>query len=97
MQFVILARDSEVAGTLEKRMAHRAEHLKTIHRMKADGSIIDAGALLSAEGTMVGSLILCDFADRPALDAYIASETYQRYGIWADIEVLPFRRTLWSG
>jgi uncharacterized protein YciI len=96
MQFVVLARDSAHPGTLDKRMAARPAHLEVIHQMKADGSVLDGGALLDAEGKMVGSIILCEFPDRAALDAYIASEIYKRDEVWGDIQILPFRRVPWQ-
>ena len=95
MHFTIIARDDTAPGTLDKRLANRDEHLVRIHAMKADGSIVDGGALLDDDGTMVGSIILCDFPDRAALDAYIQSEVYFRAGIWKDIQVTPFRRVQW--
>ncbi|AYM14772.1 MULTISPECIES: YciI family protein [Agrobacterium] len=95
MQFTIIARDDTAEGTLEKRMAARLEHMERIHEMKADGSIIDGGALIDPDGKMIGSIVLCEFPDRAALDAYIESEIYYRGNVWKDIEVLPFRRVQW--
>lgn len=95
MQFTIIARDDTAAGTLERRLAARERHMERIHAMKADGSIIDGGALLDDEGRMIGSVVLCEFPDRAALDAYIASEIYFTDGVWKDIDVLPFRRVQW--
>ncbi|MCJ2877628.1 hypothetical protein JUM41_25640 [Rhizobium pusense] len=95
MQFTIIARDDKAEGTLDKRLAAREKHMERIHAMKADGSIIDGGALVDDEGRMIGSVVLCEFADRAALDAYIGSEIYFTDGVWKDIEVLPFRRVQW--
>jgi uncharacterized protein YciI len=95
MQFTIIARDDTTKGTLDRRLAARAAHMERIHAMKADGSIIDGGALLDEEGKMVGSVVLCEFPDRKALDAYIESEIYFTDGVWKNIEILPFRRVQW--
>lgn len=95
MQFTIIARDDTAAETLERRLAAREKHMERIHAMKADGSIIDGGALLDDGGRMIGSVVLCEFPDRAALDAYIASEIYFTDGVWKDIDVLPFRRVQW--
>lgn len=97
MHFAIIARDSKAADTLARRLAARDEHLEGIHRMKAEGTIVDGGAMLSEDGTtMIGSIVLCDFPDRAALDAYLASEIYAREGVWDDMEIVPFRRVAWK-
>jgi len=94
MQFALICRDG--ADVLAKRLANRDAHLARIHEMKAEGTILDGGAILSDGGEMAGSVVLCDFPDRAALDAYLASEVYAAKGIWADIEVLPFKRVVWK-
>ncbi|NTH16586.1 hypothetical protein G6L99_31210 [Agrobacterium rhizogenes] len=95
MQFTIIARDDRATGTLDKRLAARERHMERVHAMKADGTIIDGGALLDDEGRMVGSVVLCEFPDKAALDTYMQSEIYFRDGVWKDIEILPFRRVQW--
>lgn len=95
MQFTVIARDNTEEGTLERRLANRDQHLERIHALKADGTIIDGGAMLDAAGRMVGSIVLYEVADRAALDALIASEIYYQQGVWKDLEILPFRRVAW--
>jgi len=95
MQFTIIARDDTAAGTLDRRLAAREKHMERIHAMKAEGTIIDGGALLDDDGKMVGSVVLCAFPDRASLEAYLRSEVYFTDGVWKDIEVLPFRRVQW--
>ncbi|QEL27306.1 hypothetical protein FQV39_32340 (plasmid) [Bosea sp. F3-2] len=96
MHFAIIARDSRAADTLARRLAAREEHLEGIHRMKAEGTIVDGGAILGDDGTMMGSIVLCDFPDRAALDAYLSSEIYAREKVWGEIEIVPFRRVAWK-
>ncbi|QDZ11945.1 YciI family protein [Devosia ginsengisoli] len=95
MQFTIIARDDTAEGTLDRRLANRAAHMERIHELKAEGVIIDGGAMLDEAGRMIGSIVLCDVPDRAALDALIASEIYYRQGVWKDIDILPFRRVAW--
>lgn len=95
MQFTIIARDDPADDTLDRRLAAREKHMERIHAMKAEGTIIDGGALLDEDGRMVGSVVLCDFPDRAALDEYIASEIYVTQGVWKDLEILSFRRVQW--
>ncbi|MCX5580057.1 YciI family protein [Kaistia terrae] len=95
MQFTIIARDDTAEGTLERRQANRNLHLERIHALKAEGVIIDGGAMLDESGKMIGSIVLCDVPDRAALDALIASEIYYQQGVWKDLDILPFRRVAW--
>ena len=92
MQFIILARDASDEDTLQRRMNALEEHMAGIRELKQSGCMIDGGALLDDEGHLCGSLILCDFPNRAALDAHLDAEIFYREGIRGDIEVLPFRR-----
>ncbi|HWK45198.1 MAG TPA: YciI family protein [Stellaceae bacterium] len=96
MQFVIVAKDGPGSETLARRMAARPAHMAGLRDLKAEGRIIDGGAMLGPDGAMVGSVVLCDFPDRAALDAYIATETYRREGVWQDITIYPLRRVDWA-
>lgn len=94
MQFALICRDGP--DTLDRRMAARGEHLAGVHRLRRAGVILDGGAILDDAGRMVGSVVLCDFADRAALDAWLATEPFVRDGVWQQIEVLAFRRVDWA-
>ncbi|MFK7844427.1 MAG: YciI family protein [Rhodothermales bacterium] len=94
MHYALICRDTPKA--LEKRLAARIEHLEKIHSMKGDGIIIDGGGILDDNGEMIGSVVLCDFPNRAALDDYLKNEIYVRNGVWQDIEILPFKRVNWS-
>ncbi len=83
MQFVIKALDGE--GLLEKRMEVRPRHLENMG--KVNGKVVCAGGLLDDEGKMKGSVMVMDFADRDALDAYLASEPYILEHVWEKVEV----------
>ncbi|WP_439632393.1 YciI family protein [Shinella sp.] len=96
MQFLIVARDHPGAGPKMKRANARGEHMRLLHQLKAEGKIHDAGAILSEEGEMVGSMIIADFPDRASLDAYLRLEPFRRDGIWGDVEIVPFRTVNWA-
>ena len=93
MQFALICHDNFDA--LERRLAARAVHMENIHAMKADGSIIDGGAILDDTGTMCGSIVLCEFPDSAALDAYLKAEIYVREDIWKEIQIIPMKRVSW--
>ena len=83
MQFVIKAYDGE--GLLERRMEVRPRHLENMG--KVDGKVICAGGLLDDEGKMKGSVMVMDFADKAALDKYLASEPYILEHVWEKVQV----------
>jgi uncharacterized protein YciI len=96
MQFTIIARDAPGEEAHARRLDTRAEHMAGIKRLKIEGRILDGGALLDDSGRMSGSVVLCDFENRAALDAYLASEPYMRTQVWSDVQILTFRRVDWD-
>ena len=93
MQFIVKAYDGE--GMLEKRMAVRPRHLEGMRKLGKQ--IICAGGLLDGEGRMKGSVLVMEFEDRAALDAYLASEPYVTEGVWEKIEAEPMNVVLVQG
>lgn len=96
MHFAIIARDSKAPGTREKRLVSRPEHMEGLKIMKADGRVVDGGAMLDGDGNMVGSVMLLDFPDRAALDAYVATEPYKRDGVWGEVDIIEMRLVDWE-
>ena len=94
MQFALICRDAP--GSLDRRLAARAEHLAGVHRLKSSGNILDGGAILDGDGQMTGSVVLCAFPDRAALEAWLASEPFVRDEVWGQVEVLNFRQVDWA-
>ncbi len=94
MDFALICRDARDA--LPRRQEARPEHMAGLKVGKADGSIIDGGAILDGDGNMVGSVVLCRFPDRAALDAYLEREVYSRENIWGEIEILEMRFVDWA-
>lgn len=91
--YALICRDAP--GVLQQRLACRAQHMAGLKREKAAGSIVEGGAILGPDGQMAGSVVLCRFDDRTALDAYLAREVYARDGVWQEIEVLDLRLVDW--
>ena len=80
-------------GTAELRTRVRPEHkaylAQVVDRMAF------AGPLLGDDGvTMVGSLLVIDFADRAAALAWLAQEPFTRAGLYAETQVHAFQN-LW--
>ena len=77
MQFLIRAYDGD--NMLEKRMEVRPRHLEGMKDLGKQ--IIAAGGLLDKEGRMKGSALVMEFADRSAVDEYLAKEPYVVEGV----------------
>lgn len=91
MLFAIRALDKPGATGLRDRL--RPAHLD--HMARIADAILLAGPLLSDDGeTMIGSLIVADFADRAALDAWLAGEPFFQGGLYAEIAIRRFRKAL---
>ena len=72
MQFIIRAYDGR--GMLGKRMEVRPRHLEGMKRLGSQ--VICAGGLLDGYEKMKGSVLVMEFPNREALDAYLAAEPY---------------------
>ena len=73
----------------ERRLA-----LRTLHRAHV-ATVADrlaaAGPLFADDGvTMVGSLLIVDFEDRAALDAWLKDEPFTQQGVYESVTVRPF-------
>ncbi|HWL91422.1 MAG TPA: YciI family protein [Actinomycetota bacterium] len=91
MQFLVVARDGTDEGALERRQKTRPSHLASIGPLVDAGRVLVGGAILSETGDMIGSMLLVDFPDREALDAWLTGDPYVRDEVWQDIEVRSFR------
>ena len=97
MQFLVIARDGTDPGAVERRRQTRPAHFEALQRLVAKGHIKAGGALLDEQGTMIGSSVIAEFADRAALDAWLEIEPYVVGGVWQEIEVMPFRLAVLDG
>ncbi len=89
--FVVHCKDRPDAGTL--RQDTRAAHLDYLQGHLS--RIAMAGPVTAADGqTMIGSVLVLDFADRAGLDAFLAGDPYAKAGLFAEVTVLPFRKVL---
>lgn len=92
MQYVIHAYDYTDADALERRMAARPAHFDYVRQLKAAGRFVLGGALLDADGRMIGSMLLLDLETEEQLAAYLKTDPYIVQGVWEKIDVKPFRR-----
>ena len=95
-QWLVTARDGSDPAAPARRAAVRPRHLDNIAPMVADGRVVLGGAILDAESAMVGSMMVVEFADRAALDAWLATEPYITGGVWRQVSIEPFRTAVRS-
>ncbi|MEJ0062943.1 MAG: YciI family protein [Alphaproteobacteria bacterium] len=91
MQFIVIGRDGKDADALARRMAARAAHIALGDKLVASGNLLMGVALLDGEGKMCGSVLLCDFASREALDGWLREEPYVTGQVWKETEVVECR------
>ena len=78
------------ANGLQTRMGAREDHLKWV---AGTGMLKLGGPFLDANGDMAGSLMIIEAADLEAAKQFNRDDPYTRAGLWASVEVRPFRVT----
>lgn len=98
MWFAIIAHD--VPNSLEARKASRPSHLARLQQMQDDGRLLLAGPFpaIAAEDPgpagFSGSLIVVEFPSLAEAQAWAAADPYVAAGVYAEVSVRPFRKTL---
>ncbi|SLM31563.1 conserved hypothetical protein [Desulfamplus magnetovallimortis] len=88
MQFIVTGYDGTDDGALERRMNVREAHLNMASEMHESGKWLYAAAILNDEGKMCGSMIVCDFDSREALESeWLNREPYVTGDVWKTIEI----------
>lgn len=98
MWFAVHAKDHP--DSLAKRLAVRPEHVARLQALQAEGRLLLAGpfpAIASEDpgpAGFTGSLIIAEFASQADAEAWAAADPYVAAGVYAQVEVKPFRKTL---
>ena len=88
----------ELPGALERRLANRPAHLSRLKNLQAEGRLILAGPhpMIDADDPgpagFSGSLIVAEFASREAAIAWASEDPYCTAGVFASVNVKPFKR-----
>lgn len=78
---------------LALRQQTRPDHLAHLDRNL--DHVLSAGALLGEDGASpIGSLLIVDFDDRAAVDRFLADDPYTKAGLFATVEVTPWRKVV---
>ena len=98
MLYAIIA--SDVANSLEKRLAARPAHIERLQQLKAEGRVVLAGphpAIDSndpGEAGFSGSLIVAEFESLAAAQTWADADPYIAAGVYASVIVKPFKQVL---
>jgi hypothetical protein len=80
-------------NSLDLRLANRPTHLDYLNSYLAQ--IVIAGPLLDDAGEKpVGSLLVMDFADTAAAEAFAAGDPYAKAGLFQSVSIRPYRKVL---
>ena len=88
MQFIVSGYDGQDEGALDRRMAAREDHLAMAKQMVENNKWLYAAAILNEEDKMTGSLIICEFASKQAMQSeWLDKEPYVLGKVWEKIEI----------
>ncbi len=96
MFYVITGIDRE--DSLEARIATRPRHLERLDALKEEGRLLLAGPFPAIDSEdpgpagFSGSLIVAEFPDQEAAKAWAAEDPYTISGVYASVEVRPFKK-----
>jgi uncharacterized protein YciI len=88
------------ADSLEKRKLVRAEHLARLQILGDAGRLLLAGPFPAIDSEdpgpagFSGSLIVAEFSDLAAAEAWAAQDPYIGAGVYRSVSVRPFKRVL---
>jgi uncharacterized protein YciI len=98
MWYAIMAEDTP--NSLEKRLAARPAHLARITALQEAGRLLLAGPFPAIDSLdpgaagFTGSLIVAEFACLAEANAWANDDPFVTNGVYANVVVKPFRKTL---
>ena len=98
MLYAIIATD--VADSLEKRLAVRPAHLERLQQLKTEGRVVLAGPHPAVDSNdpgaagFSGSLIVAEFDSLVAAQAWAEADPFVAAGVYANVVVKPFKQVL---
>lgn len=95
MHYHLIAHDFPGAEAAQRRAELRTQHMQNLRRLRADGRLVEGGAIVDEEGRMCGSILLFEFEKEEELKEYLDGEVFNQ-GVWSEVAVTPFRRVDWE-
>ncbi len=98
MLYAIISQDTD--NSLAKRLAARPTHLARLEALKNEGRLILAGPHPAVDSNdpgkagFTGSLVVAEFTDLNAAQAWADSDPYMDAGVYEKVIVKPFKKVL---
>ncbi len=89
MQYIVTAYDGTDEHSVDRRLAAREAHLKSVEKRVQEGQHLYGAALLDEGGRMIGSVMVVDFPSREELDQWLEVEPYVTEKVWQKIDIQP--------
>lgn len=96
MLYAIISTD--VADSLEKRMASRPAHLARLEQLKAEGRLVLAGPHPAVDSNdpgsagFTGSLVVAEFESLSAAQTWAEADPFRLAGVYGQMVVKPFKQ-----
>jgi uncharacterized protein YciI len=96
--YAIIARDHP--ESLAARLEARPAHLERLRRLQEEGRLLIAGPHPAIDSPdpgpagFSGSLVVAEFSDLAAAQAWAAADPYRAAGVYAEVVVKPFLKVL---
>ncbi|MEL7568523.1 MAG: YciI family protein [Dehalobacterium sp.] len=91
MQYLVTAYDGTDEKSLERRLAVREEHMKSVESKLKTREHLYGGAILDDTGKMIGSVLIVDYPSREELDNWLKVEPYVVGNVWERIDIQPLK------
>jgi uncharacterized protein YciI len=98
MLYAITTEDTP--NSLEKRLAHRPEHLARLTALQNEGRLVLAGPFPAIDSVdpgpagFTGSLIVAEFSSLEEATTWADADPFVAAGVYGKVTVKPFRKTL---
>jgi uncharacterized protein YciI len=87
MLFIVYAVDRSDIWQMRAKFG-RAHRMHLDQAADYEVNVVTAGTLLADDGeTPVGSILVVDAKDRPAVDAFALSDPYQINSVWDEVQI----------
>jgi len=98
MLYAVISQDA--AGTLDKRLAARPQHLKRLEQLRDEGRLVLAGPPPAIDSDdpgpagFTGSLVVAEFDSLEDARQWADTDPYLAAGVYEQLSVKPFKKVL---